>query len=453
MSFRLRISLVFVLLVGLILGVFGWYLYEQSDRIRAEEFYQRLDERAALAARLVEQDGGLSLIGDHDLEKTLLAVLPDEGMAIMKSDGEVIFQRTGPMPAVPSTWITSARKTGYVHVSRGERQYSIRSISKGGDAVIIASAIDLDGRAQLYRLRRSVIAGSALLLLVTGVIAWGFATWTLIPVRSLVRTVNEIQEPTQRVAVPPGPQDELGSMATTFNDLLARIEGSFNVQRSFIASASHELRTPLTVVRGELHQALQLAYGQDELSAKLRIVESQALLMQDLLAQLLWLAQIHGPQESLATDEVRLDEVAERAMERCRGRYPDRSVRFNMASDPEGIEPLVRGNAVLLTAAVYNLLTNAAKYGGDGPVSLLLQATGAGQWSISITDTGPGMPSEVVQRVRELFFRAADASRSDGHGIGLALVDRIARVHHGSLDIFTVPGTGTTTALVLPMIH
>jgi len=456
MSFRLRISLVFVLLVGIILGLFGSYLYVQSDHIRAEEFYQRLDERAALTERFVREAGDLPLDEADHLERTLLAALPNEALAILTPQGKVVFQRADPIPNVPKSWIASALDKGSLHVSYAGRQYVVRATnvpSKGGTMVTLASASDVEGGEQLDQLQRSVILGSVLLLLVTGVIAWGFATWTLIPVRILVRTANEIQEPTQRIPIPPGPQDELGSIATTFNALLARIEAAFQVQRSFIASASHELRTPLTVVRGELHQALQLAHGQDELIGKLRTVESQALHMQDLLAQLLWLARTQGPLENITTDEVRLDEVAERAMERCRARYPERNVHFDMADDEEGKEPLVRGNAVLLTAALYNLLTNAAKYGGESVIYLLLQATGNGWWSISVSDTGPGMSEEVLSRVREMFYRSADASRLDGHGIGLALVDRIAHVHHGRLDIVTAPGKGTSATLVLPAIR
>ncbi|HRD52099.1 MAG TPA: HAMP domain-containing sensor histidine kinase, partial [Flavobacteriales bacterium] len=236
-------------------------------------------------------------------------------------------------------------------------------------------------------------------------------------------------------------------LTIVLNELLARIDAAFSVQRSFIANASHELRTPLTILRGEAHQAKQLAAGAEELTRRLSGIDEQAIVMQDLLEQLLWLAQTRGAAERIPFAEVRLDEVAERALERCRSRYPDRPVRFAMDPDPEGREPLVRGNAVLLTAALYNLLTNAVKYGGDR-VELRVGVQGQEVMAI-VTDHGKGMAPDALARVRELFYRANDAAPLDGHGIGLALVDRIMQVHNGRLELSAVEGKGTVAVVRL----
>jgi signal transduction histidine kinase len=137
-------------------------------------------------------------------------------------------------------------------------------------------------------------------------------------------------------------------------------------------------------------------------------------------------------------------------MQRCRTRYPEIQVRFDMVLEDGDREPLVRGSSVLLTAAVYNLLANAAKYGGGHPVLLSLQTRADGT-TVRVQDAGPGMDEETLLRASELFYRGHDAVPTDGHGIGLALVDRIARVHGGTVSIETRSGAGTTVELFLPM--
>jgi signal transduction histidine kinase len=119
--------------------------------------------------------------------------------------------------------------------------------------------------------------------------------------------------------------------------------------------------------------------------------------------------------------------------------------------EDEDREPLVRGSSVLLTAAVYNLLANAAKYGGGHPITLAIRSTAEGT-SVQVRDEGPGMDGTTLFRARELFFRGPDAVPMDGHGIGLALVERIARVHGGRVSIVSRSGGGTTVELLLPAV-
>jgi hypothetical protein len=167
------------------------------------------------------------------------------------------------------------------------------------------------------------------------------------------------------------------------------------------------------------------------------------------LSQLLWLARTRSDPSQLPKDRVRLDELADRAMEQCRIRYPDRPVTLAMSAESEDLEPLVNVNAVLLTAALYNLLSNAAKYGGVGPIRMSIDTT-ADEVSACVSDTGPGMTAEMVARAKELFYRSDEARHVEGHGIGLALVERIAAVHQGWFELETAPGSGTKACLRLP---
>lgn len=447
MSFRSRMAIVFTLLVGALLALFGVLVHAHAEHLREDEFFDRLEDRAVLVERLIEESRSMTVSEAEHLAQALRDALPEESIVVIGTDGRVLFERES--IELPSSWRETATRKGRARITQGARQFIVVDRPETrplGILYTMASAIDASGLESLRELRRSMWVTGLIALLLTAGIAWLYATWALVPVRLLVRRAAEIHEPTERLPEPPGRRgDELAELTIVLNELLGRIDAAFSVQRSFIANASHELRTPLTILRGEAHQAKQLALGSLEMSKHLSGIDEQAIVMQDLLEQLLWLAQTRGAAERIPFAEVRLDEVVERALERCRSRFPDRPVRFAMDLDPDGREPLVRGNAVLLTAALYNLLTNAVKYGGDR-VELRVSVRGDEVVAI-VTDHGKGIAPDALARVRELFYRANDAAPLDGHGIGLALVDRIMHVHNGRLELSAVEGKGTVAVV------
>jgi signal transduction histidine kinase len=455
MTFRIRMALVFTLLVGVLLVLFALFFYSHSESLRSAEFYDRLEDRALLVEHLFEEARSMPVDEAQHLAQALREALPNEAISVISIDGKVIFQRAASGVVLPSSWKELATRNGIARVTQGERQFVIIDTPdalKNGIRYTMASAVDVRGLRSMATLRRSLMLAAVLALLFTAVLSWAYTTWALVPVRDLVRRAGEIHAPSERLPVNDERKpDELGAVAIAFNALLARLDDAFQVQRSFVATASHELRTPLTVVRGQLHQAMGLARDQVDMMDRLHGIEEQTLHMQDLLDQLLWLAQSQEAGEHRLQDQVRVDEVAERALQRCRVRYPEVQVRFELSLEDEDREPLVRGSSVLLTAAVYNLLANAAKYGGGHPITLAIRSTAEGT-SVQVRDEGPGMDETTLFRARELFFRGQDAVPMDGHGIGLALVERIARVHGGRVSIVSRSGGGTTVELVLPAV-
>lgn len=453
MNFRARMALVFTLLVGVLLGLFGLFVHARAEALRKVEFYERLEERALLVEQLIEESRQLPVSEAEHLAEVLRDALPNEAILVIGVDGTIVFQRAADGLEVPLSWRGTASRLGRVRVSQGERQSVVIDTPEAlryGIRYTMASAIDVQGLASMRSLRHSLLIGILIALAVTALLAWMYASWALIPVRMLIARVSAIREPSERLDTPEDRRpDEIGAIAVAFNGLLARLDEAFATQRSFIATASHELRTPLTVVRGELHQARNAAHADPAVTAHLQRMEDQVLHMQDLLGQLLWLAQTQGVGEQLVDAAVQLDEVAERAMERCRMRYPEVGIHFDMEVSGDTADFLVKGNAVLLTAALYNLLSNAAKYGAGGTVRLVLSCEPAAV-KVRVCDDGPGMDAETLRHARELFFRGANKEATDGHGIGLSLVDRIARVHGGVVSISSGPSEGTTVELAFP---
>lgn len=452
MSFRARMAVAFTVLVGAILGLFGFLVHAHSERLRAEEFFDRLTDRALLVEALIDEAQSMTSGEAEHISEALSDALPDEGILVLGPDGRVLFKRSAGGLAIPESWRRLASSAGTARFADGDHQYVVidrpESLTRNGIKYTLAAAADKQGHTAMAELRRSMLITGFIAVLATAGLAWLYATWALVPVRLLVRKAEEVQEPSQRIPAPPGRKgDELSSIASIINRLLDRIEGAFDQQRSFIANVSHELRTPLTVLRGEVHQAI----GSGEAWSHLNAIEEQAMHMQDLLEQLLWLAQVRTAGDHASTTLVRVDDVAERAMDRCRARYPSRPLRFNIEQDEAGREPSVMGNAVLITAALYNLLTNAAKYGGAGPVELRISIRNS-EVLAAVIDSGPGIASKEISRVRAPFVRTGNAIAHDGHGIGLALVDRIMQVHGGAFNLLSREGEGTTATLRLPLV-
>jgi signal transduction histidine kinase len=454
MSFRLRMAVAFTVLVAVLILAFSYLILQRSEALREAEFYQRLEDRAVLVEHLFLEARSMPVDEAEHLAHLLQEALPNEELVVLGIDGGVLFQRSATPIELPESWREVASQRGIVRIARDDRQYVVvdrPETVQAGIRYTMTSAIDRNGLASMAMLRRWVIGSGIVALLLTALLSWAYATWALAPIRELVYQLGNMERPSERLTVGNmRTPDELDEVAIAFNGLLVRLDEAFEVQRSFMATASHELRTPLTVVRGELHLAKGLLQPNDPAERHLHAVEEQAVHMQDLLDQLLWLARSQVATTTLLRDRVRLDEVAERAMERCGMRYPHVPIRFELVVADDVHEPVIMGSSVLLTAAVYNLLSNAAKYGAGAPVTLGLEV-GTSNASFTVTDKGPGMHPETLQRAKEMFYRAADAAPLEGHGIGLTLVDRIVRVHGGRVAIRSEVGVGTSVVLELPL--
>lgn len=242
--------------------------------------------------------------------------------------------------------------------------------------------------------------------------------------------------------------DEIGLLATTFNELLGRIEVVFDSQRHFLADASHEFRTPLTAIRG--HAQLIEKRGSDETvrarSAATIIRESRRLgrLVEDLLL----LARLESRTGQL--ERLNLAVLVQEVYEDLEPLQPA------LLIDPASEALPVLGNEDSLRRVLLNLLDNAFQAVKGGPheqVTLRCRRLGT-QAEILIEDNGSGISAEHLSRIFERFYRIEhDRSRdTGGSGIGLALVYEIVRLHRGSVDVESTPQQGTRFRLLFPLL-
>jgi two-component system sensor histidine kinase MprB len=261
----------------------------------------------------------------------------------------------------------------------------------------------------------------------------------LAPVRRLTaaaETVTETGDLSQRIDV--AGRDELSRLADSFNAMLAALEESSRAQRQLVADASHELRTPLTSLRTNIEVlASERTLPSGERERLLADVVDQLTEMTTLISGLIDLAR--GEQQTLESEDVRLDLVASEAVERARRNRP--AVTFT--TDLQ--ESTVQGVPSTIERAVANLLDNAAKWsppGGDVEVAVR-------DGALSVRDHGPGIDEEDLPHVFDRFYRSPSARGRPGSGLGLAIVRQVAVAHGGEVVAEAADGGGTRMTLRL----
>ena len=316
-------------------------------------------------------------------------------------------------------------------------------------------------------LLRSVIA-TTIIILLSSVCTYFLTKKTLTPLQKLTSEVSQIQAQnlSTQLAVP-NSKDEIAQLTSSFNEMLARLDNAFSTQKQFSANAAHELRTPLAVLQTNLEvfekkqEPEMVEYRQ-----LFTMIKEQTARLSQLVGTLLDMTNLKSvPRTDQVTleelvDEVfcDLDPVAEKA---------GISIHFDDSSSQDLYTDVhtpdasalnnnilnITGSYVLLYRAVYNLVENAIKYNRpNGSVTVSVREQN-GQAMILVKDTGIGISPENQKKIFDPFFRV-DKSRSramGGAGLGLALVDSIAREHGGSVKVLESNEKGSIIALMLPV--
>jgi signal transduction histidine kinase len=252
-----------------------------------------------------------------------------------------------------------------------------------------------------------------------------------------------------------GPLDEVGRLAVTFDDMLARLESGFERERRFTGDAAHELRTPLTALKGHIGVTLSRPRSQSTYVETMQGMEQQVDRLIGLSNDLLFMARLQADGYQAAVEPVDLSDLLGAIVDQVQPLAEAKSISLTQTIDEAVV---VHGQIDLLTRLFLNLLDNAIKYTPpDGRVSISAR-TEARAVKIAVRDTGPGIAHEHLPHLFERFYRVeSDRGRrwgengKGGAGLGLALADEIVRVHGGRLSVESEPGQGATFLVELPL--
>lgn len=289
------------------------------------------------------------------------------------------------------------------------------------------------------------------LLLLGAFTSFWLARRALLPVLRLTSAAREIEahDLHRRVPVPPA-HDEVRDLAETFNEMIARLERTFEQQRRFVADASHELRTPVAAIQSLTDVALLQPEAPQNYTHILREVNSEAQRLGHLIHELLALARADEGRLPIERERVLLDELAIDVLAVVEPLAEEHQLTVSLDAE----QPVaVLGDAARLIQVLLNLVDNAIRYTPPGGTVGISITTDQREARIIVRDNGRGIGAQHLPHIFERFYRADSArSRTDGgSGLGLAIVDWVVRAHHGTIAVESMLGQGTTVTVHLPL--
>lgn len=299
------------------------------------------------------------------------------------------------------------------------------------------------GREEIDDVVRVGAVVSVSVLLAASVLAWFVAGRLLRPVRLLTDTARSIGESDLSRRIHAEGSDEVAELGRTFNHMLDRLEAAFTTQQAFLDDAGHELRTPITIVRGHLEL---LDEDTDEHRETLALVLDELDRMTRIVDDLLLLAKVEQP-DFLQPQPLDLSDLTRGWHVRATS-LADRDWQLAHVAEAE-----VVADGQRLTQAMMNLAQNAAQHTAPGDVIEIGSVVVDDQARLWVADRGPGVAPEDRERIFERFARAGTGRRrSEGAGLGLAIVSAIASGHGGRVELANRPEGGSTFTVVLPVV-
>ncbi len=292
--------------------------------------------------------------------------------------------------------------------------------------------------SQLDRLQIIISFGLPAVLLIAIISGLYFSSRALRPVQEIIEKANRIDATnlTERVPVPIA-NDQIRMLAETQNQMLDRIEKSFQSQERFVADASHQLLTPLTILRGEIEIQQKTTHKDPNfLDSALQEVDNLSKIVKDMLL----LARIDAGSDLPNFTQLEVDEVLLDVISRCQKIAIKKEIQIKFEIQEKAERPRVLGDADLLANLFFNIIENAIKYSphqADVSVRLIWQTDIT---TVEISDHGPGIPQGQLETIFNRFSRVNPSGKTQGFGLGLAIAKKIATLHNSQMEIIQSPG-------------
>lgn len=451
MQIKKKITAAYILLSGisaLLLCVAVYFLFKRNNEYY---FLKRLDDRAKIVASIHYQNDPEKARYYADLKKNALLEMIEEDDYVLKVNDNNTFEYN-PSLQLPPEFYTEVLAKGKAWIEENYRyHYGLLIKEPGQKFIVIVTARDRRGNVTTGYILRILIIGSACFIVVAFFIGRFFAKRVLNPVSRITKEANRITASNlhNRVKLPgTDDTDEITQLALTFNNMLDRLETSFEIQANFINNASHELRTPITTIIAESEIALLKERTPEEYEATLGSIYRQAHRLGSLTESLLKLTQTGYDGQKQVQDVARIDELLMDVKSDLDRLYPENRVTIRLDEMPDDETALLLPcNKPLLELAIGNIITNAIKYSDNEEVFVTLNAD-SNNIKVTITDIGIGIPPEDIPYLYEPFFRGKEASRYIGYGLGLPLAMKIIRMHNGELAVHSETGKGTIVSIL-----
>lgn len=452
---KIQVKTMLILLTAFltIILLFSGFVYLSVSNYSYEDFYKLLEIRAVTAAKVeLDQDEGAAQAGIKDLRNEFFEKLPQEQDRFFRISPGESFAEEAKTVGIPVSFFNNVLNDGKAEYSKNGMFYKgIRYKSKQGEYIVVASAQNYFELHHSAYLRRTLVFAIIAAFLFSALIALYFAKFVFRPLRKITDSVKEISSENLHLRLDQTKSnDELAELTRTFNNMLDRIETSFETQNNFVSNASHELRTPLTAIIGEADVTLSKVRKTEEYIETITVILDEAEKLDRKTKALLFLAQTGFNGKSQKFDKVRVDQLLWDVKETIEKINPRSNIHIDMSLLPENPAKLkVKGNEQLLHLALSNIISNACKYSDYKVVHVSIGASDQNVFII-IKDQGIGIPDAELKYIYDPFFRASNTLKYEGYGIGLPLTRNIIRLHQGEIIVSSIMQQGTTVQINLP---
>ncbi|MFT3936329.1 MAG: HAMP domain-containing sensor histidine kinase [Chitinophagaceae bacterium] len=457
MNIRVKITLIFTLLVMGILSLVSYSVYYFSEQGRNDVFKLRLQAGANNRANLfaILGDNKLDILRKMDSSSTALIsqralVIYDNGKSPAYEyygTGEKPFAITGKMIEEVKVAKNKFFKIGELDVCGILHTYNNKSITA------FYMGIDVDGRKRMDDLKRILLSSLLAGVIITIMVGYVFSTQLVKPINRIIRDVNEVSFNNLSGRINGGDgQDELSSLANTFNNLLTRLQESITIQKRFISNASHELSTPLTSISSQLQVTLQKDRTTNDYKDVLYSLQEDVEQMRQLTKSLLDIAKT-GYEGGVELSEVRVDEIMLKIVADVKKINAAYNLELEFGEFPDDDKScLTYGNPDLLYSAIKNIAENACKYSYDKQAYLYLRFEN-NEIIAQIKNMGDVISPTEIESIFHPFYRGRTAGDTKGFGLGLALSQRIVALHKGRVVVQSDKINGTVFTITFPSLN
>lgn len=442
MKIRKRITYTFTVLFGVLVLTLCLLVYFFSVSTQEQLFFNRLDERLKITEEFFLESDSFSESVREKVRANFLKTLPEEieyvdTLANFSAPQNVTVE-------LPDNFITILLAKKSLEWSKNKLQgiariYEINEV----DFVVIVLATDQYGKAYLAKLRIILLLSFLISVIATFFLSNYFSRNVLKPIAGKIKKANDISASNLDVRLTVYNQnDELGMLALSFNNLLDRLQTSFELEKNFVRYASHELKNPLTVILGEAEVTLLKPRTSNEYVDTIEKIKQKAEKLNMLVDHFLQLSKLESVQ--LKGQKIMLDEVLIDVIFNISQEYDNVKIAFNIGENGESHDFEINADAQLIHNAMYNLIDNACKFSvNGGQVSVdLMKSKSDNKTILSIKDQGIGIEPEHMEHIFEPLYRGSNAQEVNGTGIGLALVKRIIDLHGGKIEVYSEPNKG-----------
>lgn len=463
---RFRLTVIYVALFALVLTGVGLFFREVLDSIQNDQVNALLEEEwAALRAYLKierQKNGTLKHTWAFDHEDPEAAMIVERLRKVC-----LIADANGNVLEASDDYKNLGIETAFEirdQIAANRVALSIR-YDVDGVPYMIRSGVIVDEKKPFFiALGKSLAENKSILkrfttyyfflfpalILGCSLVGWFASKRALIPVTELAERTDAISGSNLSLRIPlRGAGDEIDHLIATYNNMVERLEQSFNQTRQFSTDVSHELRTPLTVIRGQLEVALMTATNTDQYRDAIVTALQDVERLSNTVRALLHLSQAESGQLTLQRTTFDLSELAAELVEQFR--ILADAERVALESNLPRYCP-ISADRVQLERLISNLLSNAVKYTPAGGRILLSLIRTASEVELTVEDTGQGIPAEALPHIFDRFYRVP-SQRVDpekGLGLGLSFVAWIVRAHDGTIEVESKPDQGTRFLIRLP---